>query len=124
MHGMSTLDNIRNKRSKDPIDRLIFEEKLRIKTLIIDKELDVLLLLFNNGNVLKVKLSYYPKLKNADEKSLNDWRLINGGIGIRWERLDEDLSVKGFIKTAALNQTLRSLKGNDSGAGLSALAQW
>lgn len=120
---MSTLNNIRNKRSKDPIDRLIFEEKLRIKTLIIDKELDVLLLLFNNGNVLKVQLSNYPKLKNADENSLNDWRLINGGIGIRWERLDEDLSVKGFIKTAALNQTLRSLKGNDSGAGLSALAQ-
>ena len=108
---MSTLDNIKNKRSNDSFDRLIFEQKLRVKTLVIDKDLDILLILFSTGNVLKARLSDYPKLKKATKKQLSDWRLIKGGIGIRWESLDEDLSIKGFIKTVALNQALRNLKG-------------
>ncbi|TVR77342.1 MAG: DUF2442 domain-containing protein [Chitinophagaceae bacterium] len=109
---MSTSNNIRNKHSNDSFDRLIFEKKLRAKTLIIDKELDVLLILFNTGNVLKGRLSDYPKLKTASNAELEDWRLIKDGIGIRWESLDEDLSIKGFIKKFALNQALRSLKSN------------
>jgi hypothetical protein len=110
---MSTLDNIKNKRSNDSFDRLIFEQKLRVKTLFIDKDLDVLLILFNTGNILKGRLSDYPKLKRATKKQLTDWRLIKDGIGIRWESLDEDLSIKGFIKTVALNQALRNLKGHN-----------
>lgn len=108
---MSTSDNIKNKQSKDSFDRLIFDEKLRAKTLVIDKDLDILLILFSTGNILKARLSDYPKLKKATKKQLSDWRLIKGGVGIRWESLDEDLSIKGFIKTAALNQALRNLKG-------------
>lgn len=110
---MSTLNNLKNKRSNDSFDRLIFEQKLRIKTLVIDKDLDVLLILFSTGNVLKANISDYPKLKKATKKQLNDWHLINGGLGIRWELLDEDLSIKGFIKTAALNQALRNLSGHN-----------
>lgn len=109
---MNTLNNTEDKRSSDSIDRLIFEEKLRIKTLHIDKDLDLLLLIFNNGNVLKAKLSDYPRLKKANNSELCDWKLINGGIGIQWEALDEDLSLKGFIKTSALNQMMRNLQGH------------
>jgi hypothetical protein len=91
---------------------LIFEQNLRVKTLHIDKELDLLLLIFNTRNVLKSKLSDYPKLKNASKSQLSDWCLISGGIGIHWESLNEDLSLKGFLKTSALNQILRNLKGH------------
>ncbi len=38
----------------------------------------------------------------------------SGGIGIRWEELDEDLSIKGFIKTSALNAILRELQGREN----------
>lgn len=110
---MSTLDNIKDKRSSDSFDRLIFEQKLRLKTVVIDKELDILLLLFSTGNILKARISDYPKFNNATKKQLADWRLIKGGIGIRWESLDEDLSIKGFIKKTALNQTLRNLMGQN-----------
>lgn len=27
-----------------------------------------------------------------------EWRLIGGGEGIRWESLDEDLSVRGLLR--------------------------
>jgi hypothetical protein len=111
---MNTLNKETDKKSNDSIDRLIFEQKLRIKTLHIDKDLDLLLLIFNNGNVLKVKLSDYPRLKEADNSQLLDWQLINGGVGIRWESLDEDLSLKGFIKTSALNKMMRNLMGQDN----------
>ncbi|PHR44308.1 MAG: hypothetical protein COA32_14945 [Fluviicola sp.] len=106
---MNTSNNIKNKRSKDAFDRLLFEQKLRAKTLVIDKDLDLLLIVFNTGNILKAHLSDYPKLKKATKEELKGWRLIKNGIGVRWESLDEDLSIKGFIKTAALNQALRSL---------------
>ena len=108
---MNTLDKIINKHSKDPFDKLIFEKNLRSKQLIIEKELDVMIVLFNNGAVLQMRISDYPKLKRATVKQLQQWTFTGGGVGIRWELLDEDLSIKGFIKTAALNEALRNLQG-------------
>ena len=57
-----------------------------------------------------MKISDYPKLQKAGKISLEKWELIGGGIGVRWPGLDEDLSIKGFIKTAALNNALRNLQ--------------
>jgi hypothetical protein len=118
---MNTSNNIKNKRSKDAFDRLLFEQKLRAKTLVIDKDLDLLLIVFNTGNVLKAHLSDHPKLKKATKEELKDWRLIKNGIGVRWESLDEDLSIKGFIKTAALNQAIQNLQGSGGNADLLAV---
>ena len=55
----------------------------------------------------------YPKLKKAGKKQLLNWKLTGGGLGVRWEDLDEDLSIRGFIKTAALNDAIRSLQGRN-----------
>jgi hypothetical protein len=108
---MSTSDNrIRNIRAKDPIDALIFEKGLRIKSVIIDKELDLIGIILNNGKILESNLSEYPRLGEADEKQLTKWKLIGDGIGITWDELDEDLSVKGFIKTTAINVMLEHLQ--------------
>jgi hypothetical protein len=108
---MSTSDNkTRNIRAKDPIDVLIFEKGLRIKNVIIDKELDLLGIILNNGKILESNLSEYPRLAEAKEKQLANWKLINNGIGITWGELDEDLSVKGFIKTTAINEMLEHLQ--------------
>jgi len=105
--------NTSDKKATDPIDKLIFEDKLRAKQVFIDKDVDVLIVLFNNGNVLKLTLSDFPKLKKASKKKLENWKLIGGGIGVRWEDLDEDLSIKGFIKSAVLKNTLHNLRGSD-----------
>ena len=105
---MSTSD--KNIRAKDPIDILVFEKGLRINKLVIDKELDLLGVILNTGKILESRISYYPRLMKATQKQLENWKLINNGIGIRWEDLDEDLSVKGFIETAAINEMLEHLK--------------
>ncbi len=103
-------NNSENIRAKDPIDVLIFEKGLRIKNVIIDKELDLIGVVLNNGKILETKISQYPRLKNATSKELEEWQLINKGIGLRWENLDEDLSAKGFIHTAAINDMLEHLQ--------------
>ena len=111
MPGMSTSNKIRNKRSSDPFDILIFEKGLRIKNLLIEKDLDLMVLVLNNGTVLKEELSRYPILKQASSKELNNWKLIAGGVGISWKDLNEDLSLKGFIRNSALHETLGLLQG-------------
>ena len=109
---MSTSNKISNKKATDPIDKLIFEQNLMAKQLIIDKDLDLMVVVFNNGKLIKLNISDYPKLKKAGKKQLLNWELIGDGIGFRWKDLDEDLSIKGFIKTAALNEALRNLQGH------------
>ncbi len=108
---MSTSNNKRmDIRAKDPIDILVFEKGLRIKKAIIDKELDLIGVILNNGKILESKLSHYPKLKEATEQQLEKWQLISNGIGISWKDLDEDLSVKGFIHQVAINDMLEHLQ--------------
>jgi Protein of unknown function (DUF2442) len=108
---MSISNKIQNKRSADPFDILIFEKGLRIKNVVIDKELDLMLVVLSNGFVIKEMLADYPSLKKATIKNLNSWRLISGGIGISWGKINEDLSLKGFLKNGAINETLRLLNG-------------
>lgn len=57
-----------------------------------------LFLLLDDGREIGVPLEWYPKLRDAAEKELNDWRFIGDGIGIHWETLDEDLSVDGILR--------------------------
>ena len=99
-------------KAKDPFDILIFEKGLRIKKIIIDKSLDLLVLILNNGKLIQSKISCYPRLKTASSEQLNKWSLISKGIGIYWEELDEDLSIKGFIKNSALNNALSKLQSS------------
>jgi|SRR5579875_3730178 len=101
----------RNKRVTDPFDQLIFEQRLRAKqVLLADKKLDSLVVLLTNGLILKVALSTFARLKKASQLQLNQYELIADGIGIRWEALDEDLSIKGLIKESALNEALNQLQ--------------
>lgn len=93
-----------NKKATNPIDTLVFENGLRIADVYINKKLNMLLLILNNGNVLKLELAYYTILKKASQKNLDNWKLISQGIGIEWPELDEHLSLKGFLESY-LNQS-------------------
>lgn len=103
---------IRNKRSADPFDKLIFENGLRIRHLLLYKKMDLMVLVLSNRIVIKSKLSDFPKLAKATVKQLTNWELISDGVGIEWPDLDEDLSLKGFINSAYTNSALRTLTGN------------
>lgn len=108
---MSTSNKISNKRSTDPFDQLIFEKGLRATQIVADKKLNMLLIILNNAKVLRIRLSDYKKLHKATQQQLNRWQLISNGIGIEWRDIDEDLSLKGIIKSAAINAALQSLEG-------------
>ncbi|MEX0723023.1 MAG: DUF2442 domain-containing protein [Gracilimonas sp.] len=64
------------------------------KVWFADKKLFVLL---EDGREIAIPLEWFPKLRDASERQLNNWRFIGGGVGIHWEELDEDLSVEGFL---------------------------
>lgn len=49
------------------------------------------------GREIGVPIDWYPRLRDASEEDLNNWRFIRLGQGIHWESLDEDLSVAGFL---------------------------
>lgn len=89
-------DKIANKIATDPIDQLIFEGGLRMKNVWFDRELDLIIVLLNNKNLLKRPLSDFERLANATEQELQQFE--NDGIGIHWPELDEDLSLRGFLK--------------------------
>ena len=103
-----------NQPSKDPIDILIFNKGLRIKTLFIEKELDLLLIILNNGNLIKSRVSIFKGLADARQEDLLKWELRNEGIGVRWDGLDEDLSLYGFIKEATFNSSVNKLLRKNS----------
>jgi len=96
--------------SSDLIEKLIFEKGLRIKNVLTDKSLDLLVLILNNGKLIQTNLSLYPILKSATHENLENWTLIGNGIGVHWTNLDEELSLKGFIKGLALKNILHELE--------------
>ena len=60
-----------------------------------DDELHVALA---DGRKLSVPPVWLPRLLTATPAQRADWRLVGGGEGIRWESLDEDLSVRGLLR--------------------------
>ncbi len=71
----------------------------------VDFKDDALLARFANGSNISVALNRYPRLHRATPAQRKKWRLIGKGLGVRWESLDEDLSVENLLfatsKTAA-----------------------
>lgn len=51
----------------------------------------------SDGRTISVPLAWYPRLTYASRAEQNNWRLIGKGLGIRWEDLDEDISVEGLL---------------------------
>lgn len=82
----------------DAIETLIHEEGLRIEAIDFHPELDVMLILLNTKAVLRQRISIYKNLVDANNEALTQYELIANGIGVHWPLLDEDLSLKGFLK--------------------------
>ena len=87
----------------DVLERLIYEEGLRIEAINFHKELDMMLIVLNTKAILRQKISSYPRLQNAGEKELNEYELIAEGTGIHWSSIDEDLSLRGFLQDELRN---------------------
>jgi hypothetical protein len=74
-----------------------------------DKALTVSL---NDGRVVSVPISWYPRLSNGLPEHRATWEFIGEGHGIHWPELDEDISVENI------------LLGQPSGEGARSFAKW
>ncbi len=86
----------------DSIEKIIYEDGVHIEAVDIHPELDVMLIVLNTKAVLHQKISSYKLFKAADKKSLLQFEFIGEGTGIHWPLLDEDLSLKGFLRDELL----------------------
>jgi len=59
---------------------------------------DKMFIELNTKRVLTVPYTYTKKLLSASLEDLKDYRLIANGVGIHFEKIDEDLSVEGIIR--------------------------
>ena len=50
-----------------------------------------------DGRIVSAPLEWFPKLRDAQPAQIENWRLIGSGIGIHWESLDEDISVRSLL---------------------------
>ena len=103
---MSSLNN-----NYDELERLIYEDGLKIKALHFHPEVDLMLIVLTNGKVLQRTITSSPRLKQATAEQLNNYRLIGKGAGVHWEEVDEDLSLKGFLKEE-ISRSIEEIKTN------------
>lgn len=58
---------------------------------------DSLLVTLADGRIISAPLEWFPRLLRATPKQRRNWRLIGRGVGIHWEDLDEDISVRSLL---------------------------
>jgi hypothetical protein len=57
-----------------------------------------------DGRIIAVPLDWYPRLKKANEIARPHWEICEGGYGIHWPDIDEDLSIKGMLRSSSLDK--------------------
>ena len=80
-----------------------------IRVEVTDENLSVSL---DDGRVVSVPISWYPRLSNATPEHRAIWRFVGRGHGIHWPELDEDISVENI------------LLGQPSGEGAGSFSRW
>ncbi len=79
-----------------------------VKNVLIDAE--ALTVVLDDGRVISVPLSWYPRLYHGTPEERANFRLIGGGEGIRWPDLDEDISVEDLLAGRRSGESEASLR--------------
>ena len=58
---------------------------------------DDLVVHLSDGRTISSPLTWFPRLLEATEEQRCNWRLIGRGIGIHWEDIDEDISIRDLL---------------------------
>jgi hypothetical protein len=80
----------------DMIDQMIIENNLQIAGLSFYRQIDLMLIVLNNKRVLKRDISDFKRLKSANISQLEKYK--TSPLGVHWETLDEDISLRGLLK--------------------------
>ena len=79
-------------------------------TTVLDVEVsdDALVVTLGDGRTLAVPSSWYPRLAHATEQERAGWTIIDGGTGIHWRELDEDISLAGLLAGTPSQESQKS----------------
>ena len=58
---------------------------------------DSLVVTLADGRTVSAPLEWFPRLLRATPRQRRNWRLIGRGVGIHWEDVDEDISVRSLL---------------------------
>ena len=59
---------------------------------------DMLYVLLEDGREIGVPIEWFSKLAQANPQQRTKWRMIGGGVGIHWDEIDEDISVRKLMQ--------------------------
>lgn len=58
---------------------------------------DYLILELEDGRVLSVPITWYPRLVHGTEAERQNFQISGAGFGIHWPELDEDIGIAGLL---------------------------
>ena len=72
--------------------------KENVKAIKVWFDEDSMWVSLDDGRILAVPKVWFPTIQKATSEELADYELLGGGIGIHWEKLDDDISVPNLLK--------------------------
>ena len=64
----------------------------------------------NDGRYITIPLTWYPRLLAGTKAERENYKLIGGGEGIHWTRLDEDILLEHLLSGHRSHESQSSLK--------------
>lgn len=58
---------------------------------------DELIVTLADGRRVSAPLEWFPRLLQATPAQRANWRLIGRGLGVHWDDVDEDISVRSLL---------------------------
>ena len=84
-------------------------EMRRAQAIGVKVSKDFLTVTLHDGRVLSVPVAWYPRLLESTSLEWKNWRLLDDGRGIRWDDIDEDISIAGLLAGRASGESEKSL---------------
>lgn len=50
-----------------------------------------------DGRRISVPPAWFPRFRQPTPAQRRHWRLIGAGVGVRWEDVDEDISIESLL---------------------------
>ncbi|MEN9339643.1 MAG: hypothetical protein RIQ62_955 [Bacteroidota bacterium] len=88
----------------DSLESIIFESNLKMVAIDFHQEINTMLVVLNTGSVIHSEINITERLKGATIEQLKDYSIIAQGTGIHWPSLDEDISLKGLLRSTIQKQ--------------------
>jgi hypothetical protein len=71
---------------------------------------DELIVELTDGRTIIVPIAWFPRLSHGTSDERDNWEFLGGGMGIHWEDLDEDISIRGLLLGRKSAETQASFK--------------